>query len=250
MKSNIEWKKWGEIDPLFGVSSWDGKAKHGTSPWTDDEFYAMGKSDWLDFKTHWNQYGVRAGTCLEIGCGVGRITKHLAMDFEFIKAVDVSEAMLHYARNHILDSNVEFLISDRVKLPIRTDSMEAVFSTHVFQHFDELEDASNYLHEIFRVLKNNGSLMIHLPIYHWPGHTRLYSTVHSLTKMIGKGRATYYRSFIKKGKWQPFMRRLSYDLDWLYNTFDHTGFSDVEFRIIRPRSNNDPHPFVLARKGN
>lgn len=248
MKSNTEWKKWGEIDPLFGVATWTDKARNGASPWVDDEFFALGKTDWEDFKRHWVQYGFNAGTCLEIGCGAGRITKYLAVDFEYVRALDVSDGMIKYARSHIPDSNVEFLVCDGAKVPNAADSFDAVFSSHVFQHFDELREASNYFHEIFRVLKKQGSLMVHLPIYRWPSHDRFFNTLLNIAKGIGNAKAMYYRSRIKRGTWYPFMRRLSYDFDWLYQTLDQIGFADVEFRIIRPRSSKNPHPFVLARK--
>lgn len=248
MKSNIEWKKWGEIDPLFGVSSWKDKSKDGIAPWKDEEFHELGKSDWLDFKKHWNQYGVKKGTCLEIGCGAGRITKQLAADFLTVKALDVSEGMIQYARERIRESNVEFLLSDGSQLPIAADSADAVFSTHVFQHFDSLIDASGYFREIFRVLNNGGSLMVHLPIYRWPNHNRLHRLLHDLMKKLSDVRAGYGRMLIRRGKWRPLMRLVSYELDWIYRTLDDLGFSDIEIRIIRVRSNNDPHPFIFARK--
>jgi ubiquinone/menaquinone biosynthesis C-methylase UbiE len=248
MKSNIEWKKWGEIDPLFGVATWNGKSKDGPSPWQDDEFYALGKSDWQDFKGHWDQYGLNPRTCLEIGCGAGRITKHLALDFESVKALDVSEAMIQYARNRVPNLNVEFLLADGIHLPNLDRSVDAVFSAHVFQHFDCLADASSYFGEIYRILTKNGSFMIHLPIYRWPGHTRLYRTIHNVTRAIDDFRAQYSRFLIKRGKWRPLMRWFPYELDWVYRTLDGVGFSEIEVRIIRARSNNGQHPFVLARK--
>lgn len=43
MKSNLEWEKWGERDPLFAVASWAGKERGGAQAWTDAEFYSMGR---------------------------------------------------------------------------------------------------------------------------------------------------------------------------------------------------------------
>jgi len=97
MNSNIEWKQWGKFDPLYAVSSWDGKQKDGPKPWTDNEFYSLGASDWADFYDHWKRYGFQGGHCLEIGCGAGRITRHLANSFQMVTALDVSENMMQYA---------------------------------------------------------------------------------------------------------------------------------------------------------
>ena len=92
-ESNIEWKKWGEKDPLWGAASCPGKERDGTDPWTDEEFYELGEADWQDFIAHWRKYGVDNRSCLEIGCGAGRITLHLAKHFQNTYAVDVSEGM-------------------------------------------------------------------------------------------------------------------------------------------------------------
>lgn len=49
LKSNAEWKQLGKEDPLYGVAAWAGKEKNGESPWTEDEFFALGESDWGRF---------------------------------------------------------------------------------------------------------------------------------------------------------------------------------------------------------
>jgi 2-polyprenyl-3-methyl-5-hydroxy-6-metoxy-1,4-benzoquinol methylase len=108
LRSNKEWKQWGEEDPLFGVLNWSGKQKGSPSAWTENEFYAIGKSDWADFLAQWEHYGVRKDNCLEIGCGTGRITKQLSLTFKHIYAVDVSEAMITYARKMVDANNIEF----------------------------------------------------------------------------------------------------------------------------------------------
>lgn len=248
MKSNIEWKKWGEIDPLYGVATWKGKSKNSPQPWQNEEFYALGKSDWQDFKKIWEQYGVKTGTCLEIGCGVGKITKQLSVDFDIVKAFDVSEGMINYAKKYILDSNVEFLLSDGIHLATPDDSIDAVFSAHVFQHFNDLEDALKNFHEIYRILGNKGSLMIHLPIYRWPNHRGIHLVISNFLKRIDDFKANFWRFLIRRGHWHFLMRVLFYEVDWLYNTLDQIGFEDIEIRYVRVKSNNDPHPFIFARK--
>ncbi len=248
MKSNLEWKKWGEIDPLYGVASWKDKAKGGKTPWQDKDFYELGKSDWLDFKKHWEQYGFDHGRCLEIGCGVGRITMHLAADFKAVVALDVSDDMLRYARERIRDKHVEFILSDGDRLPVRDDSVTSVFSTHVFQHFNSLKEATGIFKEVYRVLGKSGTLMIHLPIYRWPFRSLFFSWPYYLWMKIDGLKAGFIRFLIMRGNWRPLMMELHYELDWLYRTLDGLGFADIELRMIRVRSNNDPHSFIFARK--
>ncbi len=94
LQSNKEWKKWGETDPLYGVAMWKGKEKDGADAWTDAEFYQLGESDWGDFRRRWERYGVSSKSCLEIGCGAGRITKQLSTYFDEVHAADVSDKMI------------------------------------------------------------------------------------------------------------------------------------------------------------
>lgn len=163
--SNTEWQKWGEFDPLWGVASWHGKRKQEGFPWTEDEFYKLGEMDWQDFVKHWSTYGLDTTSCLEIGCGAGRMTKQLAKTFAATHAIDVSAGMLEYARSNVQASSVEFHLTEGVEIPLPDESVSAVFSVHVFQHFDSLNNASAYFNQVARVMAPNSSLMIHLPIH-------------------------------------------------------------------------------------
>jgi 2-polyprenyl-3-methyl-5-hydroxy-6-metoxy-1,4-benzoquinol methylase len=117
MKSNQELKQWGKVDPLFAVASWKNRGKDGSNPWTEDEFYALGKSDWEDFLAQWRQYGCDPKHCIEIGCGAGRLTRCIAETFDQVTALDVSEEQINYARSRINHPNVSFCVTDGVEFP-------------------------------------------------------------------------------------------------------------------------------------
>lgn len=133
--SNIEWEKWGEIDPLFGVVSHKGKEKGKADQWTDEEFFQFGKSVWDMLQGYWDRYGVDYSSCLEIGCGAGRMTLQLSEHFKSVHGVDVSQGMLSYAESKISKENVNFYLTDGLSIPLPDDSVSAAFSIHVFQHF-------------------------------------------------------------------------------------------------------------------
>lgn len=249
MSANVEWRRWGEIDPLYGVCSWPGRRRTDSNPWTDEEFYILGAADWQDYLRQWEQYGVSRESCLEIGCGAGRMTRAMADYFQVVHAIDISPEMIAYARRYIHCDSAVFHISDGTTIPLPNDSVTAVFSTLVFRHFDRNADASRYFGEIYRVLRCRGSMMIELPTYCWPNTDRLFSLIYSTRKTIGNIRAAIRRQLIRYGKGKPFMRALIYEVCWLQSTLTMIGFSDIEIRTFPLRSLPMTwHTAVFARK--
>lgn len=244
LRTNVEWRDWGKNDPLFGVASWKSKEKGGTSPWTEDEFYSLGESDWRDFWEHWKHYGVERESCIEIGCGAGRITKQLAKAFDHVYAVDVSEDMIRVARKSV-SPNVEFSVIDGIHLPQPNSSVKAIFSTHVLQHLDSAEIGYSYFREFFRVLDTGGSLMVHLPLYTLPGgpFKHAMQLLHSFARKLGNVRAE-----MRRRRGIPTMRGTPYSTDALYTFLTGLGFKNVEFRIFPTKSNGALHPFVFATR--
>jgi SAM-dependent methyltransferase len=248
-RSNIEWKFWGKKDPLWAVAAWKGRRKEGTNPWTDDEFYALGASDWRDFLLHWQRFGLTAGTAVEIGCGAGRLTKPMAEFFQHVCAIDVSEDMITYARTNIDRRNVDFKVVDGSEIPRETGVVDAVFSAQVFQHLESKQDVENYLREIARVLAPGGTMMIHIPIFASPvGAGDWVKRLHGLGRRIDDYRADKKRRALEQGGSVGLMRMRSYPIRFFYEFLPGLGFDDVEISVFVTKSNNDPHSFVLARK--
>src|SRR2546423_7206136 len=100
LQSNVEWQRWGKKDPLWAVATEIGRRRGEASGWTPEEFFAAGASDWQEFLRHWDNYGRNPRLCLEVGCGAGRITRHLATTFDYVLAVEVSPAMVAVGRSY------------------------------------------------------------------------------------------------------------------------------------------------------
>jgi len=245
VKSNQEWKGWGKVDPLFAVASWKDREKSGNNPWTDDEFYALGRSDWEDFFAQWQQYGCDARHCIEIGCGAGRLTRCIAGTFDQVTALDVSEDQINYARSRIDHPNVAFRVTNGVDFPSNSESVTALFSAHVFQHFDALSDVERVFREAHRALSPSGTIMVHLPIYSLP-QSPLQPALRSMiaaSKQMGNLKAVVNR---KLGK--LIMRGLACERPWLARCLAEMGFRNIEFRTFQVRSNQSWHDFVFAKK--
>jgi len=239
--TNTEWKHWGTVDPLWGVAAWAGKERGGFDAWTDAEFYALGKSDWSDFVKRWERYGLDKTSCVEIGCGAGRITAQLINDFGTVHALDVSEGMLTYAKARI--DKAKFYLTDGVRIPLGDSSATAAFSCHVFQHFDSPEASISVFGEIHRVLVCGSTMMIHLPFYNWPLSRGLFERLFRIRQWLSRRKAA-----VDRMRGVPMMRGTWYEMGWLRQMLGEVGFVDIEFLSFSVSSNQSLHPFVLARK--
>lgn len=95
---------------------------------------------------------------VEIGCGVGRLTRALAARAGSVTALDVSAEMLAAARRLNPDlAGVQWLHGDGTTLAgIGDDSTDACFSHVVFQHIPDPRITLGYVHEMGRVLRPGG----------------------------------------------------------------------------------------------
>jgi ubiquinone/menaquinone biosynthesis C-methylase UbiE len=252
-KSNLEWQAWGEKDPLFGVIPVGGRDRGGSQPWTDEDFYETGRADWSELRQRWEKYGLEKESCLEIGCGAGRLTRHIGQDFKTAYGVDVAEGMIAYARNHV-GENVQLFVTDGVTLPVPDQSLTAVFSIIVFLHFDRVEHAAANFQEMARALRPGGTIMIQLPLHAWPpnmkgfvrkGFAAAYEAYMSLRRLKG----AYHRFWLSREKWSAFMQSISYDVAWLNQTLRDLGFTDVETGFFPLKRGEVSYSWVFARKG-
>ncbi|MDX1460884.1 MAG: class I SAM-dependent methyltransferase [Xanthomonadales bacterium] len=249
MKSNVEWQKWGESDPFYGVAAWEGHQRDGASAWEPERFYALGRSDWADFVPRWEQYGLKPEKVVEIGCGAGRLTRPMADHFDRVIALDVAPGMLSVAAKYAAAPNIEYRLVESSTIPVADHSVSGVFSTHVFQHFDAQAEAMNYFREIARVLQPGGSLMIHLPITIWPSGSGAWVRWPERARQWKSDTvARIKRWAISRGLDAELMKMTTYEAESLFEMLDSAELGGVELSIIRTRSNGALHPFVLARQ--
>ncbi|HEY8000829.1 MAG TPA: class I SAM-dependent methyltransferase [Solirubrobacterales bacterium] len=99
-----------------------------------------------------------ADTVVEIGCGVGRMSRAIAARVATVRAVDVSPEMIERARdlNRSLD-NVDWIVGDGGSLAgVDAGEADAVLSFVVFQHIPDPEVTLAYVREMGRVLRPGG----------------------------------------------------------------------------------------------
>jgi SAM-dependent methyltransferase len=97
---------------------------------------------------------------VEIGSGLGRVSKALAERFDRVIGVDISSEMLKRAQELVQDRKVEFVLGDGVSLSgVESASADLVLSFTVFQHIPKVAVIRDYLAEAGRVLKPGGVLV-------------------------------------------------------------------------------------------
>ena len=109
-----------------------------------------------------NNVGIKStDVVLEIGCGIGRVGKHLAGRCHRWIGADVSPNMLAFAAERLRDfSNVEFVeLSGNDLRPIGDNSIDVVYCTVVFMHLEGW-DRYGYVLEALRVLRPGGKLYV------------------------------------------------------------------------------------------
>jgi SAM-dependent methyltransferase len=101
----------------------------------------------------------RRSRVLEIGCGVGRMTRWFAEAFGEVHAIDVSPEMIERARARLgAFANLTLHAGSGVDLQPLPDSRFAlVFSYIVFQHIPAAQVIRNYIREAARVLEPGGA---------------------------------------------------------------------------------------------
>lgn len=126
-----------------------------------EEFEAAGRRD---AEEHIGPLLQPTDTVLDLGCGIGRVTRYVAPLCREIWAVDASDTMLQYARVRLADCpNVRFVLSRGLAFPeVQTGSVDVVYSLLTLQHV-EREHAFRLMRELRRVLKDGGSAYLSFP---------------------------------------------------------------------------------------
>lgn len=148
---------------------WDRRAREDAFYFVDNRL-EYGRPDldwfWADGERQLDLLLEHTGTELaatddvvEIGCGVGRLTRAIAQRTATVTALDVSPRMLELAREHNPHlSNVTWIEGDgRTLAGIGESSADACLSVVVFQHLPDPELTYGYVREMGRVLRPGGA---------------------------------------------------------------------------------------------
>jgi len=170
-KQRRDWDDLANLDTLWAILSHKNK-KFGK--WDLNEFFSTGETEIneiikivgeLNYPLAWNMV-------LDFGCGVGRLSRALAKNFQGCYGVDISEIMITKAKelNHSI-LNLKFILNNKNDLKIfENNYFNLIYTNLVLQHLPHKKMIKSYLMEFMRVLKNDGLLIFQLPHYYPIAH--------------------------------------------------------------------------------
>jgi SAM-dependent methyltransferase len=191
------WDDLGSVDPLWAVLT---RRESRSGKWDVDEFFETGTKeiDALMQRAAAFNLPFRRRSALDFGCGVGRLTRALATNFEYAVGVDVSTPMIEEARrlNRDVPGRITFEVNASADLRrFESGSFDLVYSRLVLQHVPSRDLVKRYIAEFVRVLAPGG-LAVFQAIEHVP-----------LRKRIQSHRRLY-----------PFLRAIGFSPEYLLNT--------------------------------
>jgi ubiquinone/menaquinone biosynthesis C-methylase UbiE len=138
-------------------------------------------------------YISRGDAVLDLGCGIGRVTRYVAPLCREIWAVDVSETMLGFARERLSElRNVRFLLGRGTALPeLDSGSIDFVYSLLTLQHV-EREHAFRLLREVRRVLRDGGRAFLTFPNLLSDEYLRAFLHYVDVNEVGNPARARFY----------------------------------------------------------
>jgi ubiquinone/menaquinone biosynthesis C-methylase UbiE len=166
-----------------------------------------------------------------------------------VLALDVSDAVLDYAKTRIARTNIEWKLTNGQTIPAPDASIDAAFSCHVFQHFYSIADQIIWFTEINRVLKTGGTMMVHIPLHAFPKSSRSFSrfaTIAYRTYAAFNGFKASVRRYISPSS--LYMHGISHDAFAIHEELQRIGFSRIEFITFSVRASGGLHTCALAEK--
>jgi SAM-dependent methyltransferase len=133
-------------------------------------FFASGEEEVSRFLAAVDYTPGGNGTMLEIGCGIGRMTRAFASRFSTVYGIDISPEMIAQGQRLLADCpNVHLSVSNGTDLSqFANASIDFCFSYIVFQHIPDPAITVRYISEMGRVLKPGGIAYFQVNTRVWP----------------------------------------------------------------------------------
>jgi SAM-dependent methyltransferase len=167
-KIRAAWTHLGTLKPHFSVLT-EARYLPENIAHSAEEFWASGEVESENVKDVCQRFGLSAlaaGTCVEFGCGVGRVTMGLARLFGSVHGYDISATHLEHAVNRARTTQTKNIIfhlcADNVLENLA--ACDLFYSAIVFQHNPPVV-IGRLIRNALKSLKNNGLAIFQVPTY-------------------------------------------------------------------------------------
>ena len=165
---NAEWSKLGEEEAFWSVVTYEQFKKANLNDSVISEFYETGESNIKYIESTLRRLNIqmqfKSATCLELGCGTGRVTCSLAKVFNKVIGVDISAGNLRMAKKYASRENIEYRLIKTITDYAKIEKVDFIFTTIVLQH--NMPPIIEYLLEVMmQSLKCGGVFMFQVPTY-------------------------------------------------------------------------------------
>lgn len=116
------------------------------------------KNPWVEEKILAHFKGEINLNILDIGCGGGFLTNHLAKRFQSVHGLDASASSLETAKQYDHTKKVKYIEGDALSLPYANESMDVVCAMDFLEH---VEHPKKVVQEAARVLRPGGLFFFH-----------------------------------------------------------------------------------------
>jgi len=163
------WSAYGESDPHWSVLTNEAYRAEKIDV-TKEAFYETGRHNVQILEATAARCGVNlpvSGRCLELGCGVGRVTSWLAKRFAYVTAVDISAPHLALAAAHLSGeglTNVTWSRLDKLDALADFTGFDVFFSSIALQH-NPPPIMAIILRDALRALAPGGVAYFQIPTY-------------------------------------------------------------------------------------
>ncbi|MFA7280410.1 MAG: methyltransferase domain-containing protein [Sterolibacterium sp.] len=168
-KVSAQWHHLGGTEPHWSVLTKDSYFQENFQM-NREPFYASGETELKMFDATLARAQVSAQSwtrCLELGCGVGRVTAALATRFEEVIAVDISAAHLSVAEEHLRSegvNNVRLQHLDSIDAIAGLGEFDVLYSRIVLQH-NPPPVVARLLGDLLVQLRPGGIAFFQVPTY-------------------------------------------------------------------------------------
>ena len=169
-KTVAQWEHLGKTEPYWSVLTSD-RYFIDTFHQSREAFFATGEVEVQAFEATVARAGLsfpQNARCLELGCGVGRVTAALAKRFREVVAVDVSQPHLDIAKNELtqlqLTNNIDYQQLSQLSQMQAFGKFDAVYTKIVLQH-NPPPVIEYLLRFMLNALNSGGVALFQVPVY-------------------------------------------------------------------------------------